>query len=106
MVKHREGGDPSSSHKSIGRTEYDPITLSREVTHDPAFEDWANLVFLHGAGLRAETHLKNMRKTLPSRFTTKPANLLSLIRFFAAGPANTEPYRSSMLMRMPWRSRL
>ncbi|HEX3868634.1 MAG TPA: phage tail protein, partial [Gemmatimonadaceae bacterium] len=54
VVKHREGGDPSTSRKSLGRTEYDAITLSRGITHDPAFEQWANLVFLHGAALGAE----------------------------------------------------
>jgi phage tail-like protein len=35
VVKHREGGDPSSSRKSPGRTEYEAITLERGVTHDP-----------------------------------------------------------------------
>jgi len=64
VVKHREGGDPSSSHKSVGRTEYDAITLSRGVTHDTAFEDWAALVFLHGAGPGAEMSLKNFRKDI------------------------------------------
>jgi len=64
VVKHREGGDPSSSHKGIGRTEYDGITFSRGVTHDTAFEDWANLVFLHGAGPGAEARLKSMRKDI------------------------------------------
>jgi phage tail-like protein len=64
VVKYREGGDPSTSHKSLGRTEYDAITLSRGITHDTAFEDWANLVFLHGAGLGAEAQLKSMRKDI------------------------------------------
>ena len=64
VVKHRDGADASSSHKSIGRTEFDAITLSRGVTHDTAFEDWASLVFLHGAGLGAETQLKSMRKDI------------------------------------------
>src|SRR5215510_14846891 len=50
LVTHREGGDPSTSRKSPGPTEYDPITLERGVTHDTAFEDWANLVhILQGA---------------------------------------------------------
>lgn len=44
VVSHREGGDPSTSHKSPGRTEYEAITLERGVTHDPAFEEWANKV--------------------------------------------------------------
>ena len=34
VVKHRDGGDPSTSRKSPGRTEYDAITLERGVTHD------------------------------------------------------------------------
>jgi phage tail-like protein len=62
VVKHREGGDPSTSHKAPGRTEYDAVTLSRGVTHDKAFEDWANLAFLHGAGPGAEMKLKSFRK--------------------------------------------
>jgi phage tail-like protein len=45
VVKHRSGGDESSSHKSPGRTEYDAITLERGVTHDVAFEQWANKVW-------------------------------------------------------------
>src|SRR5207253_2657599 len=45
VVKHREGGDPSSSRKSPGRTEYDAITLERGVTHDLEFEQWANKVW-------------------------------------------------------------
>ena len=45
VVKHREGGDPSSSRKSPGRTEYEAITLDRGVTHDVEFENWANKVW-------------------------------------------------------------
>ena len=45
VVKHRDGGDFSSSRKSPGRTEYDPITLERGVTQDVEFEQWANKVW-------------------------------------------------------------
>lgn len=45
VVTHREGGDPSSSRKSPGRTEYEAITLERGVTHDTDFENWANKVW-------------------------------------------------------------
>ena len=64
VVKHREGGDPSSSRKSPGRTEYDPITLERGVTHDVEFEKWANKVWNYGAGLSSEVSLKDFRKDL------------------------------------------
>ena len=45
VVKHRDGGDPSTSHKSPGRTEYEAITLERGVTHDLAFQQWASKVW-------------------------------------------------------------
>ena len=62
VVKHREGGDPSSSRKSPGRTEFDAITLERGVTHDVEFEAWANKVWRVGAGPGAEVSLKDFRK--------------------------------------------
>ncbi len=64
VVKHREGGDPSSSRKSPGRTEYEAITLERGVTHDKEFEQWANKVWNFGSGLGAEVSLKDFRKNL------------------------------------------
>jgi len=64
VVKHREGGDPSSSRKSPGRTEYEAITLERGVTHDPEFEKWANKVWSLGAGLGAEVSLRDFRKDI------------------------------------------
>ena len=64
VVKHREGGDPSSSRKLPGRTEYEAITLERGVTHDVEFERWANKVSTYGAGLGSETSLKDFRKDL------------------------------------------
>lgn len=62
VVEHREGGDPSTSRKSPGRTKYEAITLERGVTHDLEFEAWANKVWHVGAGLGAEVSLKDFRK--------------------------------------------
>jgi len=64
VVLHREGGDPSTTRKSPGRTEYEAITLERGVTHDPAFEQWANKVWNYGAGLGTEVSLKDFRKDI------------------------------------------
>ncbi len=44
MTEWREGGDPSTTHKLPGKTKYEAVTLTAGVTHDTAFEDWANLV--------------------------------------------------------------
>ena len=62
IVTHREGGDPSTSRKSPGRSSYDAITLERGVTHDTAFEEWANKVWDFGAGAGSEVSLADFRK--------------------------------------------
>jgi phage tail-like protein len=64
VVPHRHGGDPSSSRKSPGRTEYEAIMLERGVTHDQEFEQWANKVWNYGSGLGAETSLADFRKDI------------------------------------------
>jgi phage tail-like protein len=64
VVKHREGGDLSSSRKSPGRTEYEAITLERGVTHDEEFEKWAIKIWNYGAGLGSEVSLKDFRKDI------------------------------------------
>ena len=64
VVKHRNGGDSSSSRKSPGRSEYEPITLERGVTHDVDFEQWTNKVWNYGSGLGSESSLKDFRKDI------------------------------------------
>lgn len=68
VVTHREGGDPSTSRKSPGRTEYEAITLERGVTHDVDFEQWANKVWDYSvpnpATAGREVSLKDFRKDL------------------------------------------
>lgn len=76
VVEHREGGDPSTSHKSPGLTRYESITLERGVTHDTAFEDWANLVWKLGAGLGAEVALKEFRKDIIIEFYNEAGQLV------------------------------
>jgi len=63
-VEHREGNSPSTVRKSPGRTSYEPVTLERGVTHDTAFEQWANKIWNLGAGLGAEVSLKDFRKDI------------------------------------------
>src|SRR5690349_14116794 len=68
VVKHRDGGDPSTSHKSPGRTEFEPITLERGVTHDTDFEKWANKVWDYQNAqaqlATQEVSLKDFRKDI------------------------------------------
>ncbi len=82
VVKHREGGDPSSTRKSPGRTEFEAITLERGVTHDAEFEKWANKVWSFGAGLGAETSLKDFRKDLIIELYNEAGQLVMAYRVF------------------------
>ncbi|WP_424886824.1 phage tail protein [Streptomyces sp. XH2] len=65
VIKHRDGGDPGTSHKLPGRTEYEAITLERGCTVDTVFEEWANRVwsFRNSSG-GLETSLKDFRRDL------------------------------------------
>jgi len=82
VVEHREGGDPSISRKSPGRTKSEPITLERGVTHDKEFEQWANKVWNFGAGLGSETSLKDFRKDLIIEVYNEAGQLAIAYRLF------------------------
>lgn len=84
VVKHREGGDPSSSRKSPGRTEFEAITLERGVTHDKDFEQWANKVWNFGSGLGAEVSLKDFRKDLIIEVYNESGQLAIAYKVFRA----------------------
>src|ERR1700752_3952115 len=82
VVTHREGGDPSTSRKSPGRTEYDPITLERGVTHDTEFEKWANKVWNFGSGLGSEVSLADFRKDIILEFYNEAGQLAIAYKIF------------------------
>ena len=82
VVKHREGGDPSSSRKSPGRSEFDAITCERGVTHDTEFEKWANKVWDYGSGLGKEVSLKDFRKDLLLEFYNEAGQLAMTYKIY------------------------
>ena len=43
-VKWRSAGDPAHERIMPGGTSYEAVTLEQGLTHDPVFENWANLV--------------------------------------------------------------
>lgn len=65
VIRHRDGGDPGTSRKLPGRTEYEAITLERGCTTDTALEEWANRVWsLKNSAGGLETSLKDFRRDL------------------------------------------
>lgn len=84
VVKHRDGGDPSTSRKSPGRTEYEAITLERGVTHDVDFEQWANKLWNFGNTLGSEVALKDFRKDLTIEVYNEAGQLALAYKVFRA----------------------
>jgi phage tail-like protein len=84
VVKHREGGDPSTSRKSPGRTEFEAITLERGVTHDPDFEAWAAKVWQVGVGLGSEVSLADFRKDVILDFYNEAGQLAISYKIYRA----------------------
>ena len=62
LVEHRDGGDLSGKRKSPGLSTYEPIMLERGLSHDPDFEEWANLV--HNYQGDGAVSLRNFRKDI------------------------------------------
>jgi phage tail-like protein len=84
VVKHREGGDPSTSRKSPGRSEFEAITLDRGVTHDLEFEAWAAKVWQIHAGLGAEVSLLDFRKDVILDFYNEAGQLAISYKIYRA----------------------
>jgi phage tail-like protein len=61
-VKWRTAGDPSHERIMPGGTSYEPVVLEQGLTHDPVFENWANLV--NNIDGDAAMSLKNFRKDI------------------------------------------
>jgi phage tail-like protein len=78
VVDWREGGDPSTTHRLPGKTSYEAITLEAGVTHDTAFEDWANKVNNYQGD--ADMSLQGFRKDITiDVFNLQGSKVLSYI---------------------------
>jgi len=73
VTTHRAAGDPATPRHMPGQSEYEAITLERGVTHDVAFEQWANKVWDYrnttiddqqGDAGNQEKSLKDFRKDI------------------------------------------
>lgn len=82
IITHREGGDPSLRRQMPGHTSYEPITLERGVTHDLAFEEWANKVWNLGSGLGQEVSLKNFRKDVILEFMNEAGQVAMAYKIY------------------------
>ncbi|MEI6340900.1 MAG: phage tail protein [Verrucomicrobiota bacterium] len=84
VISYRDGGDPSSAHKTPGRTNFEALTMERGVTHDTEFERWANRVWNFGSGLGAEVSLASFRKDLTVEVYNEAGQLVLAYKIYRA----------------------
>ena len=101
VIEYREGGDPSTSRKSPGRTKFEPITLERGVTHDTEFEKWANKVWNLGSARGAEVSLQDFRKNVIVELYNEAGQLVLPYNIFAPGFRSTKLCPTWTPMRTP-----
>lgn len=90
VVLHRSGGDPSTSRKTPGATHFEPVTIERGVTHDPAFEQWANKVWTLGSSAGAEVSLRDFRKDLVIELLNEAGQVVVAYRVYRCWPSEIE----------------
>jgi len=81
VVKHREGGENSTDHKSPGRTTYDGISMERGITHDLEFEKWVNKVHPYAGDVAMD--LVNYKKELTLEVMNEKGHVA--LRYFLHG---------------------
>lgn len=113
VVDWRSAGDPSHERKLPGGTKYEAVTLEQGLTHDPVFEQWANLV--NNIDGDAAVSLKNFRKDIVINVLNLQGNVAisyKLLRAwvseftalpeFDAGSTNAVGIQSIMLQHEGW----
>jgi len=87
VIEHREGGDPSTSHKSPGLTHYEAITLERGVTHDEEFERWANLLGRPPSGAAGDVSLAHFRKDVIIQLINEAGMVVKAFKVYRCWPS-------------------
>jgi phage tail-like protein len=77
-IAYREGTTPGFSILSPGTWRFDPVTLERGITHDTAFEDWANLSFQVSGNMS----LKDFRKDITLELLNEQGVVVKVFRVY------------------------
>jgi phage tail-like protein len=80
VVKFHAGNDPTTSYHMPGQSSFEAITLERGVTFDPAFEEWANLVY--DVGKSGLISLARFRKDTMLQFLGEDGEIVRAYKVF------------------------
>jgi len=79
-VTHREGGDPSTGRITPSVWKFEPITIERGITHDPDFENWANLIYNTDGD--AAISMENFRKDITIELLNEQGNVAKAYKVY------------------------
>jgi phage tail-like protein len=93
VVSFHAGGQPQSAFKIPGQTDYEPVRLSRGITTDTAFEDWATLMWTYPntQQLGSEMDLANFRKPMQIEMYNQAGVLVIRYNLYNCWPSEYSP---------------
>lgn len=81
VANYRAGGDPILGPIKLPRRgKYDSVSVTRGITPDPSFANWASQVWDYGSSLGSEVSLANFRKTISLEFYNEAGQLMVTYR--------------------------
>jgi phage tail-like protein len=89
VVSFRAGGQPQTTFKIPGQTDYEPIVLERGITTDPAFEQWANKMWYYPntAALGQQVSLADFRKNIQLELYNQAGQLVVRYNLYYCWPS-------------------
>ena len=92
VTTHREGGDSSARVVAPGGATFGPITLGRGVTHDVAFEQWANKVWYYPGTAKpgSDVSLTDFRKDVQIALFNEAGQRVARFNVYRCWPSEFE----------------
>lgn len=91
VVLHRNGIGPAIEQHTPGVTTYDPITIERVRTSDPAFEEWANELIGIDNGIPVPGSVAGFRKDIILSLYNEAGQKIMAFFIYRCWPSAYEP---------------
>jgi phage tail-like protein len=90
VVPFRAGGQPQTTFKIPGQTDYQPITLMRGITTDVTFEQWANKMWYYPNTQQfgEEVSLSDFRKDIQLEMYNQAGQLIIRYNIYRCWPSS------------------
>lgn len=87
VIEYRDGANPSTVIRAPGQTKYEAVTLEQGITHDVAFEQWANKVWHQASGPGTEVSLADFRKDMIIELYNEAGQVVIAYQLFRCWPS-------------------